>query len=70
MHPKNTTKPTYSFTTMQEGGWYGYQVVQIFPDYRRIEGGYVHSRRDAAECSRAAIRQLEAGTHPTQQAAA
>ena len=64
---KNSTK--YSFTTMQEGREHTYQVVQIYPDYRLLEAGYGRSRRDAAESARAAIRQLEAGTHCTQQAA-
>lgn len=57
----------YSFTTLQEGKDYHYQVVQLFPEYRLLEGGYGRSRRDAADAARAAIRQLEAGTHATQQ---
>jgi len=60
-------RTTYSFTTHQEGRDYSYQVVQLFPNYRLLEGGYGRSRRDAAECARAAIRHLEAGTHFTQQ---
>lgn len=68
MKAKHSTKPTYSFTTMQEGREHAYQVVQIYPEYRLLEGGYGRSRRDAAESARAAIRQLESGTHYTQQA--
>lgn len=67
MNTKHTTKPAlprYSFTTMQEGREYGYQVTD---GYRLLEGGYGRSRRDAAECARAAIRRLENGTHHTQQ---
>ncbi len=66
MKSKNSIKPTYSFTTIQEGKDHFYQVVQLFPSYALLEGGYVRSRRDAADSARAAIRQLEAGTHPTQ----
>ena len=58
---------SYSFTTYQESPCdFGYQVIQLVPDYRVLEGGYGRSRRDAAGNARAAIRQLEAGTHPTQ----
>lgn len=64
-----TTKPQrYIFTTAQEGNDFFYRVVG--DGFRLLESGYGRSRRDAAECARAAIRQLEAGTHPTQQAAA
>lgn len=67
---KSSTKPAYSFITMQDGRDFGYQVVQLFPAYRLLEGGYGRSRRDAADNARAAIRQLESGTHHTQQVAA
>lgn len=64
-----TTKPQrYSFTTCQEGRDFFYQVIG--DGVRLLETGYGRSRRDAAECARAAIRHLENGTHPTQQAAA
>ena len=69
MKTKHTTN--YGFSTMQESLTdHTYQVVQLFPHYREIEGGICRSRRDAAECARAAIRRLEAGTHHTQQVAA
>ena len=64
---KDQNSTTYSFTTYQEGKDYRYQVIQLFPDERYLEGGYGRSRRDAAECARAAIRRLENGTHCTQQ---
>ena len=56
----------YSFATYRDGRDFGYQVIQLIPDYRLLEGGYGRSRRDATNSARAAIRQLEAGTHPTQ----
>lgn len=66
MNTKHSTKPTrYSFTTGCEGKDYWYQVVDS--GMRLLEGGYGRSRRDAAESARAAIRQLESGTHYTQQ---
>ena len=65
MKTKHTTNPPrYSFTTGQEGRDYWYQVID---GCRLLEGGYGRSRRDAAECARAAIRHPEAGTHYTQQ---
>lgn len=70
MKTKHTTKQTqsrYSFTTGTEGKDHWYQVMG--DGFRLLEGGYGRSRRDAAECARAAIRQLEAGTHYTQRQA-
>lgn len=65
MNVKSNTQ--YSFTTYQESpGNHSYQVVQLFPRYRLLEGGYGRSRRDAANNARVAIRQLESGTHRTQ----
>ena len=64
---KHTT-PQYSFTTMQDApSWHSYQVAQVYPDYRLIEGGWARSRRAAADMARAAIAALEAGEHFTQQ---
>lgn len=60
-----TTPPRYSFTTGQEGKDYWYQVIG--DNFSLLESGYGRSRRDAAECARAAIRHLEAGSHHTQQ---
>lgn len=58
----------YSFTTMQDGpNWHSYQVVQVYPDYRLLEGGWAHSRRAAADMARSAIAALESGEHFTQQ---
>lgn len=63
----NTPAPIrYSFTTGQEGKDYWYQVTGE-GGCRLLEGGYGRSRRDAAECARAAIRHLENGSHFTQQ---
>ncbi len=64
MKTKHTT-PRYSFTTGCEGkNDYWYQVIG--DGMTLLEGGYGRSRHDASECARAAIRHLEAGTHPTQ----
>lgn len=63
MKSKNST-PRYSFTTGREGKDYWYQVIG--DGMTLLEGGYGRSRRDAADSARAAIRQLEAGTHYTQ----
>lgn len=62
------TRNQYSFTTMQDGpGWHSYQVAQIYPEYRLVEGGWAHSRRAAADMARSAIALLESGQHFTQQ---
>lgn len=62
----STTAPArYSFTTGQEGKDHWYQVIG--DGCRLLEGGYGRSRRDASNNARSAIRQLEAGTHCTQQ---
>ena len=64
MKSKNST-PRYSFTTGREGkDYYWYRVIG--DGMTLIEIGYGRSRHDASECARAAIRHLEAGTHPTQ----
>jgi len=60
--------PQYSFTTLQDApNWHSYQVVQLYPSHRLLEGGWAHSRRAAADMARAAIAALEAGEHFTQQ---
>ncbi len=69
MKTKRTTTSNYYHATFQDGGYWEYRVYQIFP-HELVDGGIVNSRRDAAECARAAIRRLEAGTHHTQQVAA
>ena len=65
MKAKNSTKQRYSFTTGQEGKDHSYQVIG--DNFRLLEGGICRSRRDAAECARAAIRHLVNGSHFTQQ---
>lgn len=58
----------YSFTTLQDGpNWHSYQVAQVYPSYRLLEGGWARSRRAAADMARASIAALEAGEHFTQQ---
>jgi len=63
MKTKHTTNPPrYSFTTGQEGRDYWYQVID---GCRLLEGGYGRSRRDAAECARAATVPYNHLTLPT-----